>query len=156
MREHAQRFISKISLFAGTFYPLANTPAGSRLGDIYSSQNLGAFANKVFYAAIAVGAILAVLRLSYAGYLYMTTEAWGHKSHAKQVIGDAILGLLLLLAVWLILNQINPNILNLNVLDRIGQSGATSNATNAGTIGSLQNTVCPNGSTDPASCYQVP
>lgn len=72
--------------------------------------------NGMFYAAIAIGAILAVLRLGYAGVIYMTTDVWHHKQSAREMISQALLGVLLLLAVWLILNQINPDILNLDIL----------------------------------------
>jgi hypothetical protein len=106
---------------AATFYPLAPAPGGTRLGDLYGSNSLGQFFNRVFIAAIAVGAILAVLRLAFAGYLYMTTEAWGQKSRAKEIIGDVILGLLLLLSIWLILRQINPNLLNLDFTRNVRQ-----------------------------------
>lgn len=105
------------------FVPLAPVPSGSRLADLYGSTTLTDFINRLFNAALAVGAILAVLRLAYAGYLYMTTDSFGHKSHAKTVIGDVILGLLLLLSIWLILRQINPDILKLDVLKNIQRVG---------------------------------
>ncbi len=108
--------ISASMATAQTFVPLAPAPGGTRLGDLYGTNgSLADFFNKVFVAMIAVGAILGVLRLAFAGYLYMTTDAFHQKSHAKQVIGDVILGLLLLLSIWLILRQINPNLLDLNV-----------------------------------------
>lgn len=103
----------------GSFVPLAPAPGGSRLGDLYGTTSLGSFINKLFVAALSLGAILAVLRLAYAGYLYMTTDAWGTKGKAKEVIGDVIIGLLLLLSIWLILRQINPQLLDLNVLKNL-------------------------------------
>jgi len=103
------------------FVPLAPTPSNSKLGQLYqSSTDLGGFLSILFMTALSVGAIIAVLRLAYAGYQYMTTDAWGDKLHAKQIIGDVVLGLLLLLGVWLILKQINPQILQLDVLKSIG------------------------------------
>ncbi|OGG58541.1 hypothetical protein A2765_02325 [Candidatus Kaiserbacteria bacterium RIFCSPHIGHO2_01_FULL_56_24] len=85
-------------------------------------SSLASFFSTLFYAAIAVGAILAVLRLGYAGFLYMTSDVWSTKQHATGIIQETVLGLLLLLAVWLILNQINPDILNLDILRNIGGS----------------------------------
>lgn len=73
-------------------------------------------ANAIFFLAIAIGAILAVLRLGYAGIIYMTTDLWHSKQGAKEIISQAVLGILLLLAVYLILFQINPDILNLDIL----------------------------------------
>ncbi len=103
----------------GSFVPLAPAPSGSRLGQIYTSNSLTGFINGLFTAAIAVGAILAVMRLAFAGYLYMTTDAWGQKGKAKEVIGDVIMGLLLLLSIWLILRQINPKLLDLDILQSL-------------------------------------
>lgn len=74
------------------------------------------FFNTLFKTAIVVGAMLAVLRLGYAGFKYMTTDIVNQKQSAREIINQTVLGLLLLLAVWLILNQINPDILNLDAL----------------------------------------
>ncbi len=41
---------------------------------------------------------------------------WGNKSRAKEIFRDAIIGLLLLLAIYLILRQIDPCLLDLNIL----------------------------------------
>ncbi|NBV76902.1 hypothetical protein EBR66_01940 [bacterium] len=66
-----------------------------------------------FYMALSVGAILAVIRISWAGYLYVTGDIKPeNKSKAKEVLQDAILGLIILLSVWAVLNTINPDILN--------------------------------------------
>ena len=106
-------------LLQGSFVPLAD-PKGSKLADIYSSStDLSSFISTLFTFSLSVGAILAVLRLGWAGYLYMTTDSWGSKGHAKEVIGDVVLGLVLLLAIWLILHQINPDILKLNILQSV-------------------------------------
>lgn len=113
----------------GSFVPLAPAPGGSRLGDLYGTTSLGSFLNKLFVAALSLGAILAVLRLAYAGYLYMTTDAWGTKGKAREVIGDVIIGLLLLLSIWLILRQINPKLLDLNVLKNLQPLPAQQNST---------------------------
>ncbi|MEK7509601.1 MAG: hypothetical protein AAB605_02710 [Patescibacteria group bacterium] len=80
------------------------------------NSSLADFFSALFYTALAIGAILAVLRLGYAGFKYMTTDLFQQKQNAREIISQAVLGLLLLLSVWLILNQINPDILNLNIL----------------------------------------
>lgn len=101
------------------FCPLANVK-GSKLETLYASKGtLVDFVSNIFTMAISAGAILAVIRLSWAGYLYMTTDSWGSKGHAKEVIGDVVLGLLLLLGIYLILWQINPDILKLKFLETL-------------------------------------
>lgn len=82
--------------------------------------------NGLFTAALSVGAMLAVLRIGYAGWLYMgSADMWSNKSTAIGVFQDAIIGLLLLLGVWLILYQINPCILNLDFTRNIGGTGTS-------------------------------
>lgn len=114
------------------FVPLAEVPPNSKFGQLTSSRDFSGFINGLFKFAIAIGAIAAVLRLAYAGYLYMgQSDMWSHKGQAKEIIRDVTIGLLLLLAIYLILYQINPDILKLKALEQIkpvqmqGQSGAT-------------------------------
>ena len=99
----------------------AGTPLLSSLFD--PNNSLAQFFNTLFKAAIVIGAILAVLRLGYAGAIYMTTDLPGMKGNAKSIIANAVMGLLLLLAIWLILNQINPQILNLDILQNVKSTG---------------------------------
>lgn len=102
------------------FVPLAETPSGSKLGQLHKSGDFSNFINGLFKFAIAIGAIVAVLRLAYAGYLYMgQSDMWSHKGEAKDIIKDVTIGLLLLLAIYLILYQINRDILSLKALRNI-------------------------------------
>lgn len=112
------------SVFAQTngFVPLADiggSAGGGKLSQIYSSGSLSGYVNSLFTFALSLGAVLAVLRIAYGGYLYMGSDSWGNKSEARKVIGGAVIGLLLLLSIWLILNQINPHILDLNALSNV-------------------------------------
>lgn len=110
---------ARSGLFAA-FAPLSQgTEASPLLSGILRSESLPQFLNGLFKFAIAIGAMLAVLQFARAGFLYMTSDIWSDKQHAKDILGDAVLGLLLLLAVWLILNTINPEILNLDAVRNI-------------------------------------
>ncbi len=85
----------------------------------FNSTSLAPFVNAMFKASLAIGAMLAVLQLARAGFMYMGSDMWSKKEQAKHLMSDALFGLLLLLAIWLILNQINPQLLNLDVLGKI-------------------------------------
>ncbi|PIR82532.1 hypothetical protein COU20_01895 [Candidatus Kaiserbacteria bacterium CG10_big_fil_rev_8_21_14_0_10_59_10] len=102
------------------FSPLADysgaNVGGTSLSGVFSAQSLPELLNALFKFSISIGAILAVIMLAYGGYLYMADDLWTSKGKAREVIWNAVIGLLLLLAVWLILNQINPDLLNLNIL----------------------------------------
>lgn len=78
--------------------------------------SLSTLVNALFKASLAIGAILAVLQMARAGFYYMGSDIWAKKEQGKQLLRDTLMGLLLLLAIWLILNQINPQILNLDAL----------------------------------------
>lgn len=100
----------------GGFVPLADFSGSGKLSTLYAENNkLEDYLSKIFMGAIALGAILAVLRLSWAGFVYMSSDLWSSKGHAKEIIQETMLGLFLLLAIWLILNLINPDLLKLKV-----------------------------------------
>lgn len=118
------------ALFQAAAFPggidLGSQPAAQKtiyLSTLFDPSNsLSSFFSTVFYAAIAGGSILAVLQLGRAGFMYMTSDVWSSKQKATEMIQQAVTGLLLLLAVYLILFQINPDILNLEILRSINTS----------------------------------
>jgi len=100
--------------------PNAGICAGDALAQLFCSTDLSSMLNSVFQLSITLGGVLAILRIGYAGYLYMGREdMWSTKQHAKEVFRDAIIGLLILLSIWLILNQINPDLLKLQFLQSV-------------------------------------
>ena len=107
------------------FCPLACVE-GSRLEGVYSNTDgdLTQFITRIFSLALTLGGILAIFRIAWAGYLYMTTDLWSSKERAKETLRETVLGLLLLIAVWVILHQINPDILKLNILDTLKENPA--------------------------------
>ncbi len=105
------------------FVPLEKSLENSpKLADAYGSEDLSGLMQKVFTGAISLGAILAVLRLAWAGFVYMSSDLWTSKENAKEIIKDTLLGLFLLLAIYLILYQINPDILKLKIDPRTPQT----------------------------------
>lgn len=77
------------------------------------SADLAGYINKIFLLSLAIGSLLAVLRLVWAGYQYMASEMWTSRARAKEIIFETLLGLALLFATVLILRQINPQITSL-------------------------------------------
>ena len=88
-------------------------PGVGQATQIDTSGNLKLFLSSVYNFGVAAAAVLAVLMIAWGGVEYMTTEAFQGKSDAKNKIWNAIFGLLLVLASYLILWTINPNIINL-------------------------------------------
>ncbi len=69
----------------------------------------------IFKLAIGLSAVAAVVMIVIGGFQYMTSDAIQGKSAGKERIKNAIYGLILVIAAWLILNEINPNLLNINL-----------------------------------------
>ena len=84
---------------------------------IYESyDNLGAFVNAAFKMTISIGAVVAVAQFVYGGIVYMMTESGAvQMGESKERMQNALLGLIMLLSTYVIFNQINPDLLNLNV-----------------------------------------
>jgi ABC-type nickel/cobalt efflux system permease component RcnA len=84
---------------------------------IYSSyDDIGKLANALFKMAISIGAVIAVLQFVYGGIIYMMTESGAvAMGESKERMQNALLGLVMLLATYIVFNQINPDLLNLKV-----------------------------------------
>ncbi|MBI2674022.1 MAG: hypothetical protein HYX23_01945 [Candidatus Zambryskibacteria bacterium] len=68
----------------------------------------------VFMLTIGIATGLAVIMIIFGGIKYMSTDAFTGKSEAKETIQNAIWGLLLIIAAWLILYTINPKLVEFN------------------------------------------
>ena len=78
---------------------------------------LGAYLNMMIRLFIGICAVLAVIMIVMGGVEYITSELISSKEAGRERITHAILGLLLAMGSWLLLNTINPDILksDLNV-----------------------------------------
>jgi hypothetical protein len=75
---------------------------------------LGDYINTFFQLALGILMVLSVIMIVVAGVQYMTVESIYGKSDAKERIVSAITGLILGLGIFVILNTINPKLLNIN------------------------------------------
>ncbi len=73
------------------------------------------YIGSLYIAAAMIAGILAVGVIVYAGFLWMTSPAIAKVEEAKGKISAAIAGVILLLASYLILNTINPDLVNLKL-----------------------------------------
>ena len=96
-----------------------------KISDDSSSPSLVGYVNIMFTLLITVSTMLAVLFIAIAGVKYMATDLIGVKESAKGDIYSALIGLLLILSSVIILETINPCIVNFNILET--GSGTTCN-----------------------------
>jgi hypothetical protein len=103
-------------IMVAAFVPIETPQQSPLFNNLSESTSLADFLNKLFLTSISIGAILAVIKIMWGGYTYMASNLWTSKNGAKTTIQNAVIGLLILLSVYLILYQINPCILNLDIL----------------------------------------
>ena len=75
--------------------------------------NAVAYITGLFKLVIGLAGVLAVVMIIYAGIKYMSTDAFSGKEEAKGVIENALWGLGLAIAAWLILYTINPKLVEI-------------------------------------------
>ncbi len=119
---------------SGNFVPLTNLPIFGNSSTLTSAPSLPAFFNALYLYCVGIAAALAVLQLIHAGILYMGGDSITEVKQAKDLIGSAIFGLLLVLSPYIVFSLINPKILSLNVgFDKLGTTqttGTVSSGTN--------------------------
>jgi hypothetical protein len=118
---------------------------------VTTSTSPGAFVAGFYNFALMIGGVLAFGAIVYGGVLYAASVGNPSKqSEGREWNKSALLGLLLLAGAYLILNTINPNLVNLSLptLQSINiQVPATAAIYGAGTSQSAcSNVTCPAGS----------
>lgn len=82
------------------------------------SQTIGKYINGVYKLAVAGASVLAVLMIVIGGFTYVSSDAMGNKEEGKHQIKAAFGGILLILASYIILNTVNPQLVSLNIISR--------------------------------------
>lgn len=80
-------------------------------------SDFGNYIAVVYRYAIGLAGTAAVIMIVYGGFLYLLGSATSDVGKGKQIIQDAIIGLLLVLGAYTILATVNPNTLNLKMPD---------------------------------------
>jgi len=116
-----------------TYVPLEPLPGVNQTG-----LNFSTYVSGMFRLFITLGALFAVLMIVLAGISYMTSSSPLDLSKAKDRMWAALYGLLLLVACWLILYTINPNLLRFDLFTQTLNTTAQKNTAPAsgGTGGS--------------------
>jgi hypothetical protein len=96
-----------------TFVPLTNLPG---LPTVANSASLPSFLNNLYKICIGLAAVLAVLQIMRAGFMFMTNKgSVSGNEAAKSLITQSILGLVLVLSPVIVFGIIDPSILKLNL-----------------------------------------
>lgn len=114
------------------------------------TDNIGKYFNTIFLIAIGLAGALAVIMIIIAGVQWMGTDSVFGKTEAKKQITNAVLGLLIALGSYALLNTIDPALLGTKGLtvdqveiDLEEEKVAWSTYSNGGNL-----TLCPEGFVD--------
>ena len=116
-------------LAAGQYTALSPIPMNPN-PDLVGPPNsdISSYLKSLYNFGIGLAAGLAVLMVIWGGVEYMTTDAIGHQEEGKNKIQNAIMGLLLALSSYIILQTINKDLLKLDFDPRLDPVDATSKA----------------------------
>jgi|SRR3989344_4010094 len=107
--------------------------------------NLETYFPKLFIFLIGLSAVFVVINIVAGGFQYMSTDAFQGKEEGRKRMGRAIGALVLVLASWLILRTINPNLttINLNIDPLLGKDNERFGAGGTLTATSTISKACP-------------
>jgi hypothetical protein len=79
--------------------------------------------NQIYIWSLGIGALLALLMTILGGYSYMTAAGNAERADSgKSYIWGSVIGLVLLFTAYLLLQTINPDLINFNI-DALKKSG---------------------------------
>jgi hypothetical protein len=79
------------------------------------TTNINKYIPGIFNFAIGLSAIFVVVMIVYGGVQYLTTDAFTGKQEGKSRIFNAIKALVLVIGAWLILYEINPKLVDIDL-----------------------------------------
>lgn len=104
-------FISQTNAAGLDYTLLEKIPGGPTSG-----SDLPSYVLAIYNLALAIVVLSAVFMVSIGGFMYLTSAGNTSAMHtAKEVIFDALIGLVIALVAWLLLNIINPDLTNVSI-----------------------------------------
>jgi len=147
-------FIASVILliFFSSFHPIfAQYTNQEKIPGAQPTSEFISYLQSIINFGFAIIGILALFMLIIGAYQYLMAAGSGKAEDAKDTITSALLGLALGLTAWIILNKINPDLVNMRGITQItggGQSSRTGNQ-QTGNAGQPYAGATGNGSCDP-------
>jgi len=105
---------------------------GTTIGNRGEKADLQSYIPGIFNLIIGLAAVIAVTKIIFGGFQYITTDAIAGKSEGKKQIQSAVYGLIMIIASWLILYTINPRLLTFDL--NVGTVNVPEAAVTSGTL----------------------
>jgi hypothetical protein len=105
-----------------TFIPMSNIPLleSWQPGQSFESDTSNVF-NQLFSLSIRIGAMLAVFMFIWGGLnMVMARDNASSITEGRRKMKNAVFGLLMLLSTFVVLNTINPQLVNVSIFDGVG------------------------------------
>lgn len=84
-----------------------------------NTRDLQGYLQNIFNFGVGLAAAIAVVQIVFGGFMYMTSNVPGVKGDGLKKVYGSLIGLILIGVSYLILQQINPNILNFDIITTI-------------------------------------
>ena len=78
-------------------------------------EHLIALAQNLINTGIFIAIFLSAMLFAYAGWLYLTNEAIGEQQKAKGIFANVVIGLIIILAAWLVVDTLMKGVLKDNI-----------------------------------------
>jgi hypothetical protein len=100
-------------------------------GTTQDKVQLSEYLQYMFNLLIALSAVVAVVRIVWGGFKYMTTDSWSGKKDGKKQVIDALVGLLMVLCTYLVLHTINPKLTDIpnTIVKSLGDTSSSGSNT---------------------------
>jgi lysophospholipase L1-like esterase len=134
---------------------------GVNIGGIQQVTGLPEYINTVYRYLVSIILVVAIVMVVYGGFLYLTGAAGiGSIQRGKQIIRDALIGMVVVLAAYSILQTINPSTtqfrLNPESIECVGISASsTARDSNADEGGNIRNCVADADCRDGRVCLRT-
>ena len=110
------------------YQPLVGIPGLTNL-KTDTPLSLPEYINQIYLLTIVVGSLLGVMRLAWAGVKYSLSDNAGKKDSAKHDMQGVLMGLAILLIPFIVLKEINPDLINLDVFHEVRNFKISGNPT---------------------------
>jgi hypothetical protein len=126
------------------------------LTTIAQAGDLPGLFNELYKICIGVSATLAFLIIIWAGVMYMGGDSVTETKRAKEMIANALLGLVVVLSPYIVFSIVNPNILKFNInFSSTGASAPATAATAPAAATSATTNVCTNAAANGQAPYVI-
>lgn len=100
----------------GVPVPGVTLSPATRNNDEVNVPFLAQYINGFYRYGVTIVLIIAIVMVVYGGFRYLVGASLGDIQAGKKIIQDALIGMLVVLGAYMILNTVNPETLNLTVL----------------------------------------